>query len=157
MCLFSFVFQRQGWCFSRSEYDLGFFYAPLWIIWAVNIYFYIRFGFIIAFVYFFELHFSTLSFCFHVFLLISSDYFNVSALFLSTRLYLRRVFTSISFQGVSPQVIEQAERIYSKFLWIPFILVALRLGGSIDRVLMLTRGDSPWLLTMIQALGDPGM
>jgi hypothetical protein len=36
-----FIPQTQGWCFSTPSVDLGLFYLPLWIIWGLNIYFYL--------------------------------------------------------------------------------------------------------------------
>jgi hypothetical protein len=33
--------------------------------------------------------------------------------------------------------------------------VALRLGGSIDRVLIVIYDHSPWALTFLQSIGDP--
>lgn len=40
-------------------------------------------------------------------------------------------------------------------LQIPIVLVLLRLGGSIDRVLYVIYGESPWILSLVQALTDP--
>jgi hypothetical protein len=49
----------------------------------------------------------------------------------------------------------QARAVYAKFLWVPVVLVSLRLGGSIDRFLFVFFGHSPWILAVAQSIGDP--
>lgn len=90
--------ERQGWCFSTPSYGIGLFYLPLWIIWALNIYFYFRCGL------------GRLGDCRRLRII----FFVVYVRSCSSRARLRRLFDAY----LSAPTQHVAQSVVSKFLWV---------------------------------------